>query len=63
LPEPRCRCADFGRRFADLLRFPVTTVAQDVDTIGHAAFGMLMELRDGRTATGGVLVPPRLIVR
>ena len=49
--------------FGDLLRFPVTTVAQDVDTIGRTAFDLLMQRRDGRRDASEVLVPPRLLVR
>ncbi len=48
---------------ADLLRFPITTVAQDVETIGHTAFGMLMQIREGQPAPATSLVPPRLVVR
>jgi DNA-binding LacI/PurR family transcriptional regulator len=48
---------------ADLLRFPITTVAQDVETIGHTAFGMPMQIREGQPAPATSLVPPRLVVR
>ena len=48
---------------ADLLRFPITTVAQDVETIGHTAFGMLMQIREGQAAPATSLVAPRLVVR
>ena len=54
---------DVARMLADLLRFPVTTVAQDVETIGHTAFGMLMQIREGHPAPATSLVPPRLVVR
>ncbi len=48
---------------ADLLRYPVTTVVQDVNTIGREAFKMLMELRAGRETPPEILVPPRLELR
>ena len=44
-------------------RFPITTVAQDVKTIGHTAFGMLMHIREGQPAPATSLVPLRLVVR
>ncbi len=47
----------------DLLRFAVTTVAQDVETIGREAFRALMEIRDGGEARRELLVPPSLVVR
>jgi LacI family transcriptional regulator len=47
----------------DLLRFPVTTVAQDVEAIGREAFKILMDVREGQASPGEVLVPPGLVVR
>jgi LacI family transcriptional regulator len=48
---------------ADLLRFPVTTVVQDVEAIGRQAFRILMDVRQGESMPAAVLVPPSLIVR
>ena len=48
---------------ADLLAFPVSTVAQDVEAIGREAFRLLLKLMNGRPAAREVLIPPRLIAR
>lgn len=48
---------------ADLLRYPITTVVQDVHTIGRESFKRLMDLRAGREPEDEVLVPPSLVVR
>lgn len=48
---------------SDLLRFPVTTVVQDVDRIGREAFRTLMDLRAGKEVPPELLIPPRLEVR
>ncbi len=48
---------------ADLLRYPITTVVQDVATIGREAFKQFVELQAGRSVPDEVLIPPRLEVR
>ena len=48
---------------AGLLRFPVTIVTKDVESIGRHAFDILMDVRQGKAMTGPVLVPPGLVVR
>ncbi len=47
----------------DLLRFAVTTVAQDVEAIGRIAFQTLMDVRAGLDVPAETLVAPGLIVR
>lgn len=48
---------------ADLLAYPVTTVAQDVEAIGREAFKMLTRVMKSESVPSEVLVPPRLVVR
>jgi LacI family transcriptional regulator len=50
-------------QMADLLRYPVTTIAQDVESIGREAFKVLMQVMKGRKVPREVLLPPALIVR
>ncbi len=47
---------------ADLLRYPITTVVQDVVRIGEQAVKFLMDVRAGRPTVGEVLIPPRLAI-
>jgi DNA-binding LacI/PurR family transcriptional regulator len=49
---------------ADLLRYPVTTVAQDVEGIGREAFRLLLKLMKGeKVPPRDTLLPPRLVAR
>ncbi len=48
---------------ADLMRFPVTTVAHDVDQIGREAMAALLKLRAGEAPPLELVIPPRLVVR
>jgi LacI family transcriptional regulator len=48
---------------ADLMRFPITTVAHDVTAIGREAMSILMKLRAGEEPPQDLVIPPRLIVR
>lgn len=51
-------------QMADLLLYPVTTVDQDVGSIGREAVRLLLEgIRSGKPSTQQVLLPPRLIPR
>jgi LacI family transcriptional regulator len=48
---------------ADLLAWPVSTVAQDVEEIGRQAFKALLRVMKGEKVPREVLIPPRLIPR
>jgi LacI family transcriptional regulator len=48
---------------ADLMRFPVTTIGQDVHRIGAEAMALLMKVRASETFPREILVPPVLTVR
>lgn len=51
-------------QMADLLRYPITTVAQDVEGIGREATRLLLKLMKGENVPPrDVILPPRLIVR
>jgi LacI family transcriptional regulator, galactose operon repressor len=51
-------------QMADLLLYPVTTVAQDVSSIGREAIRLLLDvIRNGKRSAQHVLLPPRLIPR
>ncbi len=51
-------------QMADLLLYPVTTVDQDVSSIGREAVRLLLDaIRNGRRSPQHVLLPPRLIPR
>ncbi len=51
-------------QMADLLLYPVTTVDQDVSSIGREAVRLLLDaIRTGRRSAQHVLLPPRLIPR
>ncbi len=48
---------------ADLLAYPLTTVAQDVEAIGRESFRLLLRVMRGQKVPREVLLPPRLVVR
>jgi LacI family transcriptional regulator len=48
---------------ANLLRYPVTTVAQEVDAMGREAFRLLLKVINGEKVERGTLLKPRLVVR
>ena len=48
---------------ADLLAFPVTTVAQDTQAIGREAVARLLEVMNGASAAPMTRLSPRLVVR
>jgi LacI family transcriptional regulator len=51
-------------QMADLLLYPVTTVDQDVSSIGREAVRLLLDaIRSGKRSAQQVLLPPRLIPR
>jgi LacI family transcriptional regulator len=51
-------------QMADLLLYPVTTVDQDVSSIGREAVRLLLDaIRNGKRSAQHVLLPPRLIPR
>jgi DNA-binding LacI/PurR family transcriptional regulator len=51
-------------QMADLLRYPVTTVAQDVEGLGREATRLLLKLMKGeKVPPRDVILPPSLIVR
>jgi LacI family transcriptional regulator len=51
-------------QMADLLLYPVTTVDQDVASIGREAVRILLEaILNGKRSSQHVLLPPRLIPR
>ncbi len=48
---------------ADLMRYPVTTIGQDVNAIGREAMALLTKLRAGETTPKEVLIPPLVTIR
>jgi LacI family transcriptional regulator len=48
---------------ADLLRYPVATVDQDVGGIGREAVRLLLDMLAGAKVAREVLLPPRLTAR
>jgi LacI family transcriptional regulator len=48
---------------ADLLRYPVTTVDQDVAAIGREAVRLLLQMLAGEVVERAVLLPPQLTAR
>jgi LacI family transcriptional regulator len=50
-------------QMADLLRYPVTTVDQDVGAIGREAVRLLLQMLAGAEVERAVLLPPQLTAR
>lgn len=47
----------------DLLRYPVSTIAQDVEALGREGIAILLDLLEGRPSRRRVLIKPALVVR